>query len=78
MTNGSDFSRYAKNAKSYYFGSFFSLWVVGILVCFVGLVTTAAAQLIYGQVYWNRKSQRFSPMRLPDLKCNDVNATDST
>lgn len=55
LTNGSDFSRYAKNPRSYYLGSLLSLWVIGVLVSFVGLVTTAAAQQIYGSVYWNRE-----------------------
>ncbi|OTA52155.1 NCS1 nucleoside transporter family protein-like protein [Hypoxylon sp. EC38] len=53
ITNGSDFSRYARNWKAYVIGTITSGWVTGILVCFVGLVTTSAAQNIYGEVYWN-------------------------
>lgn len=32
ITNGSDFSRYAKSPKHYVFGSIASVWVVGTLV----------------------------------------------
>lgn len=53
ISNGSDFSRYAKSWRSYVVGSVSCGWVVGTLVSFVGLVTTSAAQVIYGQVYWN-------------------------
>lgn len=53
ITNGSDFSRYAKGPKHYIFGTTLSAWVVGTLVSFIGLVTTSAAQKIYGEVYWN-------------------------
>lgn len=53
ITNGSDFSRYSKRWQSYVIGSVTCGWIVGILVCIVGLVTTSAAQLIYGEVYWN-------------------------
>jgi nucleobase:cation symporter-1, NCS1 family len=53
ITNGSDFSRYARGWKHYVGGTFLSCWVVGVLVSFVGLVTTSAAQKIYGEVYWN-------------------------
>ncbi|KAL7935744.1 permease for cytosine/purines, uracil, thiamine, allantoin domain-containing protein [Trichoderma chlorosporum] len=53
LTNGSDFSRYSKNWKHYVGGTFISSVVVGVLVCFCGLVTTSAAQKIYGEVYWN-------------------------
>ncbi|KAK8026743.1 NCS1 nucleoside transporter family protein-like protein [Apiospora marii] len=28
-------------------------WITGVLVCFGGLVTTAACQKIYGQIWWN-------------------------
>ena len=55
ITNGSDFSRYAKSPKHYIMGSIASVWVVGTLVSFVGLVTTSACQKIYGEIYWNRK-----------------------
>ncbi|KAK7736162.1 hypothetical protein SLS53_007190 [Cytospora paraplurivora] len=53
ITNGSDFSRYAKGPKHYISGTLLSAWVAGILVSVVGLITTSAAQKIYGEVYWN-------------------------
>ncbi|KAI0312126.1 permease for cytosine/purines, uracil, thiamine, allantoin-domain-containing protein [Amylostereum chailletii] len=53
MTNGSDFSRYGKNARGYFAGTVLCLFFVGTLVSFVGLVVTAAAQNIYGEIYWN-------------------------
>ncbi|XXG94517.1 hypothetical protein Hte_000774 [Hypoxylon texense] len=53
ITNGSDFSRYARGWRPYVIGTITSGWITGILVCVVGLVTTSAAQKIYGEVYWN-------------------------
>ncbi|KAI1480299.1 uracil permease [Daldinia eschscholtzii] len=53
ITNGSDFSRYSRNWKDYVIGTITSGWITGVLVCLVGLVTTSAAQKIYGEVYWN-------------------------
>jgi nucleobase:cation symporter-1, NCS1 family len=53
ITNGSDFSRYSRDRRSYVVGSVTSGWVTGVLVSFVGLVTTSAAQKIYGEVIWN-------------------------
>ncbi|KAI4782795.1 NCS1 nucleoside transporter family protein-like protein [Aureobasidium sp. EXF-3400] len=53
ITNGSDFSRYARSPKSYVLGTVLSAWVTGVLVSLVGLVVTAACQKIYGEVYWN-------------------------
>ncbi|KAI1779852.1 NCS1 nucleoside transporter family protein-like protein [Hypoxylon cercidicola] len=53
ITNGSDFSRYARNRRAYVVGTITSGWLTGILVCVVGLVTTSAAQKLYGEVYWN-------------------------
>ncbi|KAF2035817.1 hypothetical protein EK21DRAFT_53812 [Setomelanomma holmii] len=53
ITNGSDFSRYSKARRSYIIGTIASCVVTGILVCLVGLVTAAAGQKIYGEVYWN-------------------------
>ncbi|KAI0125872.1 uracil permease [Xylariales sp. AK1849] len=53
ITNASDFSRYARTWKDFVIGTVTSGWVVGVLVCFVGLVTTSATQKIYGQVIWN-------------------------
>lgn len=53
ITNGSDFSRYSRGWRAYVAGTISSGWVTGSLVSFIGLVTTSAAQKIYGEVYWN-------------------------
>ncbi|KAL5116926.1 hypothetical protein ACEQ8H_005143 [Pleosporales sp. CAS-2024a] len=53
ITNGSDFSRYARGRKQYLIGTISSCFITGVLVSLIGLVTAAAAQKIYGQVYWN-------------------------
>ncbi|KAF2682590.1 hypothetical protein K458DRAFT_478578 [Lentithecium fluviatile CBS 122367] len=53
ITNGSDFSRYARAPKSYVIGTITSCLITGVLVSLIGLVTAAAAQKIYGEVYWN-------------------------
>ncbi|KAH8881480.1 uracil permease [Thozetella sp. PMI_491] len=53
ITNGSDFSRYARSGKDYVVGTFLCCWIAGVLVSFCGLVTTSAAQKIYGEIYWN-------------------------
>ncbi|KAF2187673.1 hypothetical protein K469DRAFT_737833 [Zopfia rhizophila CBS 207.26] len=53
ITNGSDFSRYAKAKKHYIAGAILSAQIVGVLVSFVGLVTASACQKIYGEIYWN-------------------------
>lgn len=53
ITNGSDFSRYATARRHYVIGTITSCLVTGILVSLIGLVTAAAAQKIYGEVYWN-------------------------
>ena len=53
MTNGSDFSRYAKNKSGYIIGTFSCLFVTGTLVSLIGLTTTAACQRIFGTVFWN-------------------------
>mgnify|MGYP003624085612 CR=1 FL=1 len=53
ITNGSDFSRYSKGRRHYIIGTIASCVVTGILVSLIGLVTAAAAQKIYGEVYWN-------------------------
>ena len=53
ITNGSDFSRYASARRHYICSTITSCFITGILVSFVGLVTAAAAQKIYGEVYWN-------------------------
>ncbi|KAL0577979.1 hypothetical protein V5O48_004017 [Marasmius crinis-equi] len=56
MTNGSDFSRYAKSprqARRYIIGTITCLVGTGTMVSFIGLVVTAAAQKIYGTIYWN-------------------------
>ena len=53
MANGSDFSRYAKNKAEYIGGTVLCYFLAGVLVSFVGLVTTATCQKIYGEIYWN-------------------------
>ncbi|KAI8940171.1 hypothetical protein NX059_003878 [Plenodomus lindquistii] len=53
ITNGSDFSRYARARRHYVIGTIGSCVITSILVSLVGLVTAAAAQKIYGEVYWN-------------------------
>ncbi|KAH9873714.1 hypothetical protein IAQ61_004340 [Plenodomus lingam] len=53
ITNGSDFSRYARARRHYVIGTIGSCVITGILVSLVGLVTASAAQKIYGEVYWN-------------------------
>jgi NCS1 family nucleobase:cation symporter-1 len=53
ITNGSDFSRYARSSKSYVLGTILSAWVTGVIVSLVGLVVTAACQKVYGELYWN-------------------------
>ncbi|THH13802.1 hypothetical protein EW146_g6456, partial [Bondarzewia mesenterica] len=53
VTNGSDFSRYGKSARGYIMGTFTCLFCTGTMVSFIGLVVTAAAQKIYGEIYWN-------------------------
>lgn len=53
MTNSSDFSRYARKRSDYLIGTISVYWITGVLVCFGGLVTTAACQKIYGQIWWN-------------------------
>lgn len=53
LTNSSDFSRYSRSWQDYVGGTVLSASVTGVMVSFVGLVTTSAAQKIYGEVYWN-------------------------
>ncbi|RMZ66791.1 NCS1 nucleoside transporter family [Pyrenophora seminiperda CCB06] len=53
ITNGSDFSRYASKRRNYIYGTVASCVITSILVSLVGLVTAAAGQKIYGEVYWN-------------------------
>jgi NCS1 family nucleobase:cation symporter-1 len=53
ITNGSDFSRYARARRSYIYGTIGSCVITGVLVSLIGLVTAASAQKIYGEVYWN-------------------------
>lgn len=53
ITNGSDFSRYARAPKHYVVGTVLSAWITGVMVSLVGLVVTSACQKIYGEVYWN-------------------------
>ncbi|RDW65142.1 uracil permease-4 [Coleophoma crateriformis] len=51
--NTGDFARYSKGPKQFVLGTMLSLWLLGVLVCFIGLVTTSACQKIYGEIYWN-------------------------
>ena len=53
MTNGSDFSRYAKNKSGYIIGTFLCLFLTGTLVSLIGLSTTAACQKIFDTIFWN-------------------------
>ncbi|KAI0029783.1 permease for cytosine/purines, uracil, thiamine, allantoin-domain-containing protein [Vararia minispora EC-137] len=53
MVNGSDFSRYGKSKSAFIIGTISCLFAVGIIVSFMGLVVTSAAQNIYGEIYWN-------------------------
>ncbi|KAF2001266.1 NCS1 nucleoside transporter family protein-like protein [Amniculicola lignicola CBS 123094] len=53
ITNGSDFSRYATRRRSYVIGTVLSCIVTGVLVSLIGLITAAACQKIYGEIYWN-------------------------
>ncbi|USP77070.1 ncs1 nucleoside transporter family protein [Curvularia clavata] len=53
ITNGSDFSRYAKARRSYVCGTITSCVITGVLVSLIGLVTAASGQKLYGEVYWN-------------------------
>lgn len=53
MANESDFSRYANSRWAFVLGTCSVQWLVGIFVALGGLVTTAACQIIYGQIYWN-------------------------
>lgn len=53
ITNGSDFSRYAKARRSYVLGTIASCVITGVLVSLIGLVTAASGQKMYGEVYWN-------------------------
>lgn len=54
ITNGSDFSRYAAARRHYVIGTITSCLCTGVLVSFIGLVTAAAAQKIYNEVYWSK------------------------
>lgn len=53
VVNESDFSRYANSYTGFVVGVVSVQWVIGILVSFGGLVTTAACQIIYGDIWWN-------------------------
>lgn len=77
MTNSSDFSRYAKNKRDYIIGTVSVYWITGVLVCLGGLVTTAACQKIYGNIWWNppdllmvMMDREFFP-RLPQVTTTD-------
>ncbi|OWY50105.1 NCS1 nucleoside transporter family protein-like protein [Alternaria alternata] len=53
ITNGSDFSRYARSRRHYIHGTIASCVITNVVVSLVGLVTTASGQKIYGEIYWN-------------------------
>ncbi|CAN9342399.1 unnamed protein product [Alternaria alternata] len=53
ITNGSDFSRYARSRRHYIHGTVASCVITNVVVSLVGLVTTASGQKIYGEIYWN-------------------------
>lgn len=53
MANESDFSRYGKSKMAFVIGTVSVQWIIGIFVSLGGLVTTAACQLIYGEIWWN-------------------------
>ncbi|KAF2281378.1 uncharacterized protein EI97DRAFT_447379 [Westerdykella ornata] len=53
ITNGSDFSRYARAPKDYVVGTVSSCIITGVLVSLSGLVTVSASQKLYHKVYWN-------------------------
>jgi NCS1 family nucleobase:cation symporter-1 len=53
ITNGSDFSRYSRGRRHYIIGTMTSCLITGVLVSLMGLVTAAASQKIYDEVYWN-------------------------
>jgi NCS1 family nucleobase:cation symporter-1 len=53
ITNGSDFSRYAKRPRSWVIGTVSSGIITGTIVSLSGLVTASACQKLYDEVYWN-------------------------
>lgn len=53
MTNESDFSRYSQSFWAFVSGTVAVQWLVGVFVALGGLVTTAACQKIYGEIWWN-------------------------
>lgn len=53
MANESDFSRYGNSKWAFVLGTCSVQWLVGIFVSLGGLVTTAACQVIYGEIWWN-------------------------
>jgi NCS1 family nucleobase:cation symporter-1 len=65
ILNGSDFSRYATRPRAYVIGTIVSAWVLGILIAFIGLVTTSAAQKIYGEIYCACRAILFNLSSLP-------------
>lgn len=68
MTNGSDFSRYARGKKQYIIGTTTSAWVVGTLVSLVGLVSILDS---------NKDLQLCSmtPLTTSSLQANQLNLT---
>lgn len=69
MTNESDFSRYANSKLAFVLGTCSVQWLVGIFVSLGGLVTTAACQKIYGEIWWNPPDLMLVMM---DSKCANV------
>lgn len=52
VTNSSDFGRYGKSLKSFLIATFLSSVVVGTFVGVMGMISTAAGQKAYGEIYW--------------------------
>ena len=83
ITNGSDFSRYARSRRHYIHGTIASCVITNVVVSLVGLVTTASGQKIYGEIYWNPTGTAHrGPVRvysfwlqvLPSLQCSKTYA----
>lgn len=53
IVNESDFSRYSNTNMGFVMGTVSVQVIVGTLVSLGGLVTTAACQVIYGEIWWN-------------------------
>ncbi|OLL26915.1 Thiamine transporter isoform D [Neolecta irregularis DAH-3] len=53
ITNQPDYARFTEKPQNQVIGQTLSLVVTGTLVSFLGLVTTANCQTIYGEIIWN-------------------------